>query len=93
MLATLWVSPLFAASTQSVTNGSVADSNNLLLFVFKWTLILVGFLYVLFAFIVVRQIMVMNDTLDTPLGKLLLVFGYVHLFLSILYLLALFLLL
>jgi hypothetical protein len=55
-----------------------------LFFLFIKILILLGFfLYILFAFLAVRQIEEMRQTVVTPLSSLIRVVGYVHLLLAI----------
>lgn len=61
--------------------------------VFKWLFVLSALLYIFFAGIVVRQIGLMKETLETPFSSVVSIVGYVHLACAVLvffiYLLAL----
>lgn len=46
---------------------------------FKLLFVILAFLYLLFAFVVTRQIKVMRTTLITPISPVVRVVGYVHL--------------
>ncbi len=67
------------------TNVNVDDA---LLLSFKLLYIVLAFLFVIFAFVVIRQINVMNDTVTTKLGPILQIVSYLVFGLSIILLLA-----
>jgi hypothetical protein len=61
--------PIFQAS----------DLNSLILALFQCFFILGGFFYVIFAIVVIRQIVIMERTLLTSFNPIILILGYIHL--------------
>ncbi len=49
----------------------------------KMIFIAAGLLYLLFAFVVTRQIHIMKNTVSTPLSGVVLLIGYLHLFIAL----------
>jgi membrane-anchored glycerophosphoryl diester phosphodiesterase (GDPDase) len=66
-------------------NDLILDLTNSLLFlgILKFVFIFAALLYVVFSFVVVRQISLMRQTVITSLSTFLRVIGYLHLILSI----------
>jgi ABC-type multidrug transport system permease subunit len=50
---------------------------------FKLLFVILGFLYVIFAFVVTRQIKVMRTTLITPVSPVVRLIGYLHFFVAL----------
>ncbi|MBP9820373.1 hypothetical protein KBC79_06600 [Candidatus Woesebacteria bacterium] len=65
-------------STLGVSIENPLFFNDLLLSVFKLLFIACAFLYVFFAFIVIRQVSLMKDTVSTPFSAYLQFLSYVH---------------
>jgi len=59
------------------------DGANLILLLVKVLLLIGAILYLVFSFVVVRQIQVMRNTLITPLAGVIQIVGIVHLLFSI----------
>lgn len=53
--------------------------------IFKWLLVIAFALYVVFAFIVIRQIYIMRKTLITSFSQIFTIIGYVHFAVAILF--------
>lgn len=60
-----------------------ASAESAILFLVKLLFILAGLIYVVFAVIVVRQVHVMKQTLITSFSPVILLLGYIHLFVAI----------
>lgn len=61
-----------------ITNFSNFDYNFSLLIIFKYLLIIASFFYLIFSFVVVRQISIMKKTLLTPMSGKVTLLGLVH---------------
>lgn len=66
---------------------------NVAYFFAKGSLILLGIMYLVFSVITVRQVKIMNTTIETPLGPILQVIAWINLIVSILFLTGIFILL
>jgi hypothetical protein len=69
--------------TPFLTNDGVGmiplDTQLLVLLFVKLLLLLGALAYLVFAFVVVRQVQVMRSTLVTPLANVIQIFGFLHL--------------
>ena len=74
---------LLTAATFSTTQLSTANVSNIVFNVIKFAFLIGCFLYILFAFLAVRQIEEMRRTVVTPLSPIIQVVGYLHLLLAI----------
>ncbi|MDA1079481.1 MAG: hypothetical protein O2840_02210 [bacterium] len=59
------------------------DQSSLILIVFKFFFVVAAVLYSLFAVVVIRQIIIMKNTLLTSFSPFMLVAGYAHLLFSL----------
>lgn len=66
---------------------SPESGESLLLVLFKILFVLAAFLYVLFSFVVIRQISLMRKTLITPFSPILSILGWLHSLIAIIVLL------
>lgn len=57
-------------------------ANELLLGVFKFFLVVCGLLYMIFSFVILRQIKIMRGTLITPFSPIIRTLGIIHLILA-----------
>ncbi|MBD3250427.1 MAG: hypothetical protein GF381_02580 [Candidatus Pacebacteria bacterium] len=60
-----------------------ADIQRLILTIFKSSFVIGSLLYIVFAIVVIRQIVVMKRTLITSFNPVILFLGYVHLGLAV----------
>ena len=59
-------------------------NHNTILLLFKWMIVIALFLYTFFAFLITKQIKVMNKAVSTKYSRSLYLFGTLHLLLSLL---------
>lgn len=59
------------------------DAQNIILLLVKLLLIVGSLLYLIFAFVVVRQVQVMRSTVLTPLSNVVQILGLVHLLFAV----------
>lgn len=79
----LWATLL---QLQLNSNQPIADqlaTSSFILTLFKFLFIISAILYVIFSFVVVRQIALMKQTVVTALSPVLQIIGYLHLLLAI----------
>lgn len=72
-----------------VTGQITVSETSVLNFVFKMLFILSVLFYIVFTFIVIRQVQIMKNTLITPVSPLLMLIAIVH-FISAIFILGLF---
>ena len=70
------------ALTPGVFNGMPIQASLLILLLLKILFVLGAFLYLVFAFVVVRQIQVMKGTVMTPFSPIVQLIGLVHLLIA-----------
>lgn len=77
---------LLATAFQLSSEGAPIDmivSSPLLLLLFKFFLISLMVIYVVFSIVVIRQITIMRQTLITTFSPVITIFGYLHLVLAL----------
>lgn len=79
--------PLFQATISLTDPFSPMFGHSLFLLLFKILFVLAAFLYVLFSFVVIRQISLMRKTLITPFSPVLSILGWLHSVIAIIVLL------
>jgi len=67
----------------TTTDSPLAFESGIVLDLFKYAILIGAFLYVIFAFIVTRQISLMKNTLITSFSPVLTLVGWLHLLISI----------
>ncbi len=75
-------SPLHNSNVARNLNFSMSDINHILNTIYpalKWGLMIFLFFYLIVAFILLKQIRLMTDTLSSTTDKYLFILGYIHL--------------
>lgn len=70
--------------------NALLNQDSILLFVFKFFFVVSAALYCMFAIVVVRQVVIMKNTLLTTFSPILQIVGYAHLALAVFVLLLFF---
>lgn len=64
---------------------SVVAADSVISLTFKIAFILIAVMYLIYAVVIVRQVKIMNATVETPLGSLIQVVAWLHLALAVVF--------